>query len=218
MTRAPSIALLALVGLVASGGARRLEAQLDRAVGVTATRVEHRVDIGSGVEVTSGTLFGGRLGLLRSSWLEVRGSARGGTLSARGVPAEDRTLGEVELDAVVLPFDWLAFRGALDARSYSGRLARQRWISVRTGAEARLDMLDGLVQGHARLGTMPLVSVSGLDAPNLALESGVGLTYRARSLQGELGYSIERYGFPRAATGRRVEQISALTIGLGVRW
>jgi hypothetical protein len=210
--------ILAIVALMAGAGARPLHAQLDRIVGVTASRVEHRVDIGDGVEVTSGTLLGGRVGLHRARWLEVRGSARGGTLGARGAPAEDRTLGEIELDAAVLPFEWLAFRGALDARSYSGRLARQRWISLRTGAEARLELLDGLIEGHARLGVMPLVSVSGLDAPDLALESGVGLAYTTRSLRAEVGYSLERYGFPRGATGRRAEQLSALTIGLGVRW
>ena len=180
-------------------------------------RVEHRVRAGAGVEHSSGTLVGGALGT-HVSWLEIRGQALGGRMTTRSDVGDDRTVGEIALKASALPLPWLAFNLGGTGRSYTTALARQRWIAVSTGVEARVELLNGAVRGTANVELMPAVSVSGLDAPDFAAVTGASIAYRARHLTAGLSYSLERYDFPREGGVRRLEQFGRLAASVGIRF
>lgn len=213
--RARGFAVFTLTLLAA--GASPLGAQRRYAASLVGARVEHSVRAGSEVERASGTLVGGQVGTM-ISWVEVEGHALGGRLTSRTAIGDDRTVGEIGLQASALPLPWLAFTIGGTGRSYTTPLARQRWIAVSTGVEARVSMLDGAIRGATRIALMPAVSVSGLDAPNFAAVSGVDVGYHSRLLAAELAYSLERYDFPAVAGVRRLEQLGQLRASVGIRF
>ena len=182
-----------------------------------ASFAEHRVDIGYGVEKSSGPLLGaeGAVDLWSRLTLGIR--AAGGALSTQAVGAQDRDLGELGIQASVVAVRWLALRGGATWRTYSTAIARQRWTTVELGAEARLDFATSPVRGVLRAGLLPVVSVEGLPGPDVALTAAAGIEYSARSVTGGLFYGLERYDFPDQGTGRRLEQVSTLTLRLSVR-
>lgn len=194
-----------------------LEAQRAYGASLTGARVEHRVRAGSGIERGSGTLVGGEVGAT-SSWLELRGHALGGRLTSRSSVGDDRTVGELALQASALPLPWLAFTLGATGRTYTTPLARQRWLAVSTGVEARAELLDGALRGTASVGLMPAVSVSGHDAPDFAAVSAVGMAYRGPLLTAGVAYSLERFDFPAVDGTRRLEQLSRLTASAGIRF
>ncbi len=204
-------------GLLSSLGVSPLAAQRVYSAALTGARVEHRVRAGSGVERAEGTLVGGQLATT-ISWVELEGHALGGRLTTRSDLGDDRTVGELGLEASALPLPWLAFNVGARGRSYTTRLARQRWIAMTTGVEARVSMLDGAVRGSARFALMPAVSVSGLEAPSFAAESGAEIAYHGRLLEAGLAYSLERYDFPEFAGIRRLEQFGRLTASVGIHF
>jgi len=179
--------------------------------------VEHRVDIGYGVEKSSGPLLGAEGAVDLWSRLALRIRAAGGSLSTQAVGAQDRDLGELGIQASVVAVGWLALRGGATWRTYSTAIARQRWTTVELGAEARLDFATSPVRGVLRAGLLPVVSVEGLPGPDVALTAAAGIEYSARSVTGGLFYGLERYDFPDQGTGRRLEQVSTLTLRLSVR-
>ncbi|PYO60085.1 MAG: hypothetical protein DMD28_13840 [Gemmatimonadetes bacterium] len=179
--------------------------------------VEHRVDIGYGVEKSSGPLLGAEGAVDLWSRLALRIRAAGGSLSTQAVGAQDRDLGELGIQASVVAVRWLALRGGATWRTYSTAIARQRWTTVELGAEARLDFATSPVRGVLRAGLLPVVSVEGLPGPDVALTAAAGIEYSARSVTGGLFYGLERYDFPDQGTGRRLEQVSTLTLRLSVR-
>lgn len=211
---ARSVILAAAIALAA---ATPVEAQRRYSASLSGSRFEHTVRAASGIERASGTLVGGEAGAT-STWLELRGHALGGRLTNQTLVGEDRTVGELGVEASALPLSWLAFYFGGTGRSYTTQLARQRWLAVSTGVEARLQMMNGDVLGTARLGFMPVVNVSGLDAPDFAALSAVGIAYRGRLLSANLAYSLERYDFPQSAGPRRLEQVSQLTASAGIRF
>ena len=194
-----------------------LEAQREYAAALTGARIEHQVRAGSGVERAAGTLVGGEVGMT-ISWIELEGHAFGGRLTTRSEIGDDRTVGEIGLQASALPLPWLAFTLGTTGRSYTTPLARQRWITMSTGVEARVQMFDGAVRGAARVALMPAVSVSGLDAPDFAAVSGADIAYHGRLLTAGLAYSLERYDFPEADGVRRLEQFGRLTASVGINF
>ncbi len=179
--------------------------------------VEHRVDIGYGVEKSSGPLLGAEGAVALWSRLAVGIRAAGGSLSTQAVGAQDRDLGELGIQASVVAVGWLALRGGATWRTYSTAIARQRWTTVELGAEARLDFATSPVRAVLRAGLLPVVSVEGLPGPDVALTAAAGIEYSARSVTGGLFYGLERYDFPDQGTGRRLEQVSTLTLRLSVR-
>lgn len=211
--RHATIVGLALIAATASPAG----AQRQYVASLIGARVEHSVRAGVDVERGSGTLVGGQLGTM-ISWVELEGHALGGRLTSRSQVGEDRTVGEIGLQASALPLPWLAFTVGGTGRSYTTPLARQRWIAVSTGVEARVQMLDGAIRGATRIALMPAVSVSGLDAPNFAAVSGVDVGYHSRLLMAELAYSLERYDFPDVAGVRRLEQFGQLRASVGIRF
>ena len=208
---------ITLVGALVLAAAAPAGAQRSYSAALSGSRFEHTVRAGSGIERASGTLVGGEVGAT-STWLEVRGHALGGRLTTQTAVGEDRTVGELAIEASALPLPWLAFNFGGSGRSYTTQLARQRWLAVSTGIEARLELMNGDILGTARLGFMPVVSVSGIDAPDFAARSAVGIAYRGRLLSANLAYSLERYDFPKAAGLRRLEQVSQLTASAGIRF
>lgn len=209
--------ILALAGAMCLSAGSPLAAQRVYDASLVGARVEHRVRAGAGVEHSSGTLVGGEVGT-NVSWLELRGRASGGRLTTRSEVGDDRTVGEIALKASALPLPWLAFNLGGTGRSYTTTLARQRWIAVSTGIEARVELLNGAVRGAASVDLMPAVSVSGLDAPDFAAVTGASIGYRARHLTAGLAYSLERYDFPRADGVRRLEQFGRLSASVGIQF
>ena len=208
----------AIVASVLSAiSAAPLAAQRSHTAALTGARVDHRVRAGSGVERSEGTLVGGEIGTTLS-WVEIEGRALGGRLATRSDIGDDRTVGELGLQASALPLPWLAFNVGVTGRSYTTPLARQRWIAMSTGIEARVQLLDGAVGASARFALMPAVTVSGLDAPNFAAESGAEVAYHSRLLTAGLAYSLERYDFPEIAGVRRLEQFGRLTASVGIHF
>jgi hypothetical protein len=182
-----------------------------------ASLVEHQVDIGYGIEESRGLLFGAEGAVDFRSRLELTIRAAGGSLSSNTTGAENRDVGEVGLQTSVTAARWLALRGAVTSRSYSTAIARQRWTTVEVGAEARLDFATSPVRGMLRGGLLPVVSVNGLPRPHVALTAAAGLEYRSGSITGGLWYGLERYDFPDVGAGRRLEQVSTLTVRFTVQ-
>jgi hypothetical protein len=191
-------------------------AQITLSGTAAAALVEHQVDIGYGVEESSGLLLvaEGAVGLSR---LEVMIRAAGGSLSTTAAGAEKRDIGEVGIQASVAPTPWLAIQGGVSSRTYATAIARQRWTSVEVGAEARLDFATSPVRGVLRGGVFPFVSVTGLPGPEVALTAAAGIEYRSGSVTSALFYGRERYDFPLSGATRRLEQVNTLTFRFTVQ-
>src|SRR5438552_9177685 len=104
-----------------------------------ASLVVHQVNIGYGVGESSGLLLAGEGGVTFRSRVGLAIRAAGGSLSTSTAGAENRDIGEVGVEASVIPAPWLALRASATSRTYSTAIARQRWTIVGVGAEARLD-------------------------------------------------------------------------------
>lgn len=179
--------------------------------------VEQRVRLGGDIERVGGAIWGAGASVVMNDWLSFRGRLASGTLSARTDDAESRSLAEGEAEVILVPDRWIALDAGFGVRTMETRLARQRWVELRTGAELGIDIIDGTLRGLVRLSLAPSVSVSGQRAPNLALGAGTGLEYSAGRLEASLGYSLDRYDFPLDDSSARLEQRSALTARIGWR-
>jgi hypothetical protein len=191
-------------------------AQITLSGTAAAALVEHQVDIGYGVEESSGLLLSAE-GAVALSRLEVIIRAAGGSLSTTATGAEQRDLGEVGIQASVVPTPWLAIHGGASSRTYSTAIARQRWTTVEVGAEARLDFATSPIRGVLRGGLFPVVSVTGLPRPDVALTAAAGVEYRSGSVTSGLFYGLERYDFPPSGATRRFEQVNTLTFRFTVQ-
>ncbi len=209
--------VLIVAATLAAAGATPALAQLGlRGAGVLEV-AEHRVDAGSGIEKSSGTLFGaeGTLFLGPRLELQVRGVA--GKLNADSAGASDRDVAEGTVRASVLTVPWLALHAGLTARAYTTPLVRQRWMVLRFGGEARLAFVGEEITGILRAEILPSVSVSGLERPNRAFAAGAGLEWRLGGFSLGVRYDLERYDFPPTAGITRREQFSTLSAHAGVR-
>ncbi len=179
--------------------------------------MEHRVDAGYGVAQARGPVEGGEIAVQRGARfaLVVRGQV--GTLTASGPGATDRDVAEVGVAASVVTVSWLALQGGVTRRSYSTVLARQRWTTVHVGAEARLPFGGSAVSGIVRGALLPVVSVNGLEGPDVAFTAAAGMEYGWERLVLGAFYSLERYDFPMQGAARRLEQLTAFTLRVGLR-
>jgi hypothetical protein len=185
-------------------------AQITLSGTAAASLAVHQVDIGYGVEESRGLLLRAE-GAVALSRLEVLIRAAGGSLSTTAAGAENRDVGEVGIEASVMPAPWLALRASGTSRTYSTAIARQHWTMVEMGAEVRLDFATSPVRGILRGGLLPVVSVNGLPRPSVALTAAAGIEYRSGSVTGGLLYGLERYDFPPSRATRRLEQLNTLT-------
>jgi len=68
-----------------------------------------------------------------------------------------------------------------------------------------------------RGGLFPVVSVTGLPRPDVALTAAAGVEYRSGSVTSGLFYGLERYDFPPSGGTRRFEQVNTLTFRFTVQ-
>jgi len=144
-------------------------------------------------------------------------AAFGGRLKADGGDAEDRDVAEIGVDAGYRTLPWLTLAAGVTTRTYTSPLARQRWTALRIGAEARLGLLDGRVEGIGQFVLLPVVAVSGLDQPDLAYSTAAGIEYHVGPLGVGLCYALERYDFPTRDGVSRDEQLSSLQLYASAR-
>lgn len=208
----PGQAQLAVDSVASASGRPRWTA---RALG-EARLAEHRVDAGNGVELSSGTLFGGQLRLTVGSQLEVGLGGATGSLTADSVQADDATLTNGAAHVAILPVPWLALRAGGEIHSYANDFAVQRWTSLRLGAEGRLRFIGGKVSGLVRFEFFPVVSVSGLPKPSRAFGAASGLSFTSGAVTASVLYELERYDFPQSAGVERQDQLGYLVIALGL--
>jgi hypothetical protein len=176
---------------------------------------DHRFDIGFGSEQTVGPVFGAELETMLGRTIGVRARGFAGKLSAETTGTEDRDVWEIGGAASysVLPWAKLDLGGYL--RNYSTQLGEQRWTTVFAGGTVHMDALDGAVSGSASFALAPLITVSGLESPNLGLIGSAGIDIRFGRVTGGLHYSLERYNFPERVGVERIEQFGLLTFVVG---
>ncbi len=210
---AASLVVCCTLGLIPRGAC----GQLGLAWTTSAALLVHQVDIGYGVEQTSGLVLGAEGALaVRSRW-RFAVHAAGGSLSGPVTDAEQRDVGELGVRGSVVATPWLAIVSGATSRTYSSAIARQRWTIVDLGAEARVDFATTPVRGVLRGGLLPVVSVRGLPGPDVGLTAAAGVEYRSGAVSGGLFYGLERYDFPDTGAGRRLEQVNTLSLRVTVR-
>ena len=183
-------------------------------VAVDAGRAEHIVDVGDGQGATSGSTIGFGVRLVPTRWVEINARAANGSLTGAG-PTVDHDLAESSVDASFLFFPWLAGTAGGSARKYTGTLATQRWLSLRTGAELRLPLANGAARGIVRMHLMPRVSVVGFPPARLALGTATGVELRRRRLYGSVMYGLDRYDFAEQDGVTRRERFGSLNVQVG---
>jgi len=207
--------VLAAFGLVLAPGLVAGQISLYGRAGIG--RLEHRVRFAGRIEPSSGMVFSGALGIIVRERFEVWGEALGGHLGADSPDGEDRDVAQVQLLGGVHLRPWLTLQVGASALTYSTPLARQHWTALRLGAEAHVPLaLDG-VRGLVRGQWMPVVSVSGLEPPAVALAAGAGLEWRGKRISLSALYTLERYDFAGSdADTRRLEEVSSLQVRASV--
>ena len=184
-------------------------------VAVDAGRAEHIVDAGDGPAATAGSTLGVGIRVAPTAWMEVNARAANGSLTGAG-PTVDHDLAESSVDASFLVFPWLAGTVGASARGYSGTLASQRWMSLRTGAELRLSLANGAARGIVRAHLMPKVSIAGLPQPTLGLGTVTGVELRRGRLYGSVLYGLDRYDFASEDGAARREHLGSLSVQAGM--
>ena len=176
----------------------------------------HQVDAGLGKVTSSGWVPGMAVAVNLTTHIGVQVVARSGTLNANSGGADDEGLAEVSALFQVSPAGWVSFDLSGNARSVTTQLARQHWTTAGLGADLRMPLIGSATEGYLRLNVPFVVDVSGLAAPNVAVEGAAGLRYRRGRLLGHLSYDLRRFDFPTAGGRTRLEEISTLTFGVGV--
>ena len=206
---AVAAALLALLPGAAS-------AQLRIGAAGEARYVQHRVNAGNGVELSSGSAFGGRALVGIGTHVEVSASVAQGSLTADSAQADNADLARGEATVTVLPVPYLGIRVGGEQHTFTTPVVVQRWTSARIGGEARLAFHGGVVTSLLRFDFYPTVSVSGTTKPNTAFGGASGIIFRSGIVHAAITYELERYDFPASGGVTRHEQVSYLvgTVGL----
>lgn len=204
-----------LAGTIALG--TPLGAQLPVTAGASMSFAEHRVRAGAGLERSSGTMFGlWATTVLPWQMLEARASLRAGSLGANERSAMDRDVGEISIGASMPLSAWLGLDAGVVVRRYESTLAAQRWVWAAIGLHGRTSLLDDAVKVSAGLSILPLVSVSGISRPALAVAAHSMVGYTTGRLTATMRYGLERFDFAARDDARRLEELSSLE--LGVAW
>jgi hypothetical protein len=181
---------------------------------------EHRVEdrnVGSGVEISTGTMFGGGVRVGFGSRAAIAAVGRTGVLHPGRGATLPRDVAELGLDGAYRLRDWLDLVAGVRVRSYTTAVARQRWTAPYLGAAARVPFALRGLRGLLDVAVHPFASVSGLSRPEVAITSGAGMAYARGRLDVQLRYSLERYDFARGTADERLEQLSALTLQVQAR-
>jgi hypothetical protein len=221
-SRLRALAALLGVAIPSAAGAQsfgsRFADRFQPAASAVVALADHRVDAGFGFERTAGTLFGVQVEAIPLEGTLVSLRALGGSLGTREGAADQRDIGEVNATARWRLVPWLDARAGFTTRTFTSSLARQRWTSAAIGADLRMTMLEGRIEGTTGAQLLPLVRVSGHGSPNVAFGASMGIRYVARRYLMALGYQLERYDFPAVADERRLEEHSMLTLRAGYRF
>jgi hypothetical protein len=173
-------------------------------------RLEHRIRLAGRVDPSSGALLGGAIGVVVGEQFEAWAEAMGGRLAADSPDGEDRNVAEVQLGGGMHVRPWLMLLTGVSVRSYVGR---QRWTTLRLGAEGNIPLAIEGVRGIVRGQWMPVVSVTGLARPEVALTAGAGLEWRGRRVTLSALYTLERYDFPGSdPSTKRLEEVAGLRL------
>jgi hypothetical protein len=209
VARGAASLLVAALGAVPAAGQRLAPV-------VHAALVEHRVDAGAGVEVSSGPLLGmgleGRFGDRFRAGLEVGAAA----LSSEG-QADDRDLAQLRLAAGFQATPWALLEAGYFMRTYTTPLARQRWSGVFAGATARVPFAARHLVALGVVSLLPSVSASELDSPGPSLAAAAGVEWRVSRVAVGLTYGVERYDFPAQAGVLRSERLTSLALRIAWR-
>lgn len=205
LTRSAAAGLGALLALAPAAAGQRLTGAL--AVSV----VEHRVDAGTGVEVSAGPLFtGGLQAAVGRRWM-VGAEAMVGPLAADG-DGPDRDLAQLRGNVGFRAAPWLIVAAGFGTRVYAAVIATQRWTGASLGADARLPFAGGRLAGTGRFAVHPGTAVTDLAGPNVGVTAAAGVEYSGGSATIAVSYWLERYDFPPAAGVVRHEQLAALMV------
>lgn len=199
-----------------------LTAQVAWEISMHVGRAEHRVRDASDLIPASGTVFGAAVGVDVGHQFAVSAEALGGRFTAAGAGGaasiDDHSIAQVLLLGGMKVRPWLTVQAGPVFRNISNAVARQQWTALRVGGEAYVPLgLEG-VRGVLRGYWMPLVSVSGLPRPDVALAASAGVEWRGPRIGVGSRYVLERYDFPENAGDRRIEEVSVLRVWVSAFW
>jgi hypothetical protein len=208
MRRIVGLGSILLLAVSASG-----TGQVAVRAGAVLGRSEHRVSDDGVLVTSSGTLVGGALAVTFRGRFQIRGGGeRAHRTDAPRRPRSRRSADSRRDErTTVAPAERLhpaIFR----------ILARQHWSAWQVGAEARLPLGLENVEAVLRGYWMPVVSVSGLSQPDVALATGIGIDWHGRRLGVSALYTFERYDFPASSTTQRLEELSNFRVRLELWW
>ncbi|HKA58868.1 MAG TPA: hypothetical protein VKD28_09655 [Gemmatimonadales bacterium] len=198
---------------------RLLTAQVSWQVSMHVGRAEHRIRDAGGLMPATGTVFGAAVGADLGRQFTVSAEALGGRFAADNAASiDDHSIAHVLLLGGMKVRPWLTVQAGPVFRNVSNDVARQQWTALRVGGEAYVPLgLEG-VRGVLRGYWMPLVSVSGLPRPDVALAASAGVEWRGPRIGVGTRYVLERYDFPENAGDRRIEEVSALRVWVSAFW
>jgi hypothetical protein len=149
----------------------------------------------------------------------ITGEAVGGRFATDATTGiDDHDIAQLVILGGVKVNRWLIVQAGPAFRNISNELARQHWTALRVGGEARVPLGFESVRGVLRGYWMPLVSVSDLSSPNVALAASAGVEWRGRRIGFGTRYVLERYDFPANTGDQRIEEISALQAWVSTSW
>ena len=175
--------------------------------------VEHRVDAGAGIGVTSGLAVGAGVATRFGDRLLASADLGGGKLGASG-GGFDRDFAQLRLAAGYQITPWLGLTAGWLTRTFTAPLARQRWTLFVSEATVRLPFAITGLAGVGRVAFAPVVKVSELPSPGAAIMTSAGIEYDVRRFGFALSYAMDRHTFAPQGGSIRSEQLSALTLRL----
>ena len=214
---APRAASAALLFLLVPIGARAARAQSAWLVSGRLALVEQRVDAGFGLERFAGVGLGLDVERRFGSRFTLGLRGQGATVRPDDSGDLDRRIGEAELSAAMALKPWWGVYSTVMRRAIANDAGSQQWTLVRVGAQVRPAFSGGRLHALGRLGAIPIASVSGLSQSSLAFDGVVGVEYDHPRYALRLAYGLERFAFSSETGNRRDEQMSTLTVRVGVR-
>lgn len=209
------LARLAMCLVAAAIGAGHATAQRVAPVVQTAL-VEHRVDAGAGVEVSSGPVLGAGLqGHFGTRW-RAHAAVAAGALSGSN-DGVDRDLAELRVGLAYQAVPWGALEAGYFMRTFTATLGRQRWSGVFAAVNARVPFAVRNLAGVGTMTFLPAVRASELDHPGPSVAAAAGLEWTVARVRIALTYAVEGYEFPAQAGVIRSERLTAMAIRIAWR-
>lgn len=202
----------------AAGGARRRIVTPHLSAGFADHRIDDRGPGGSGLAKTSGAIFGAGVDVTTRGMMSFHVDFMTGTLGSDTVTVtRDRKMSQASLDAGLAISPSFMVLAGVQARRYQ-TLQIERWLMLRAGGQATVDLGGSGLHGIARVMVLPLISLASdqggtTKAPSFGLQSELGIGFERRRITSSLTYDIERFGFPTASA--RKEQFGALLFRFG---